>query len=157
MSGAALNQGYRHKKMYLCHNLIGIHHNTLTMTTEKKFGIWMDHSNAHLIEFEKESSLIRTINTNLTHEGLESTLGNSENVMHNKQQHHQASFYKKLADEIIHFDEVLLFGPTDAKSELFNILKADAKFNKIKIDVKPADKMTENQQQAFVNEHFSMS
>ena len=53
------------------------------------------------------------------------------------------------------YDEVILFGPTDAKVELFNILKADQHFDKIKIDIKQADKMTENQQHAFVKDHFS--
>jgi hypothetical protein len=55
------------------------------------------------------------------------------------------------------YDEVILFGPTDAKSELYNLLKNDHHFDKIRIEVKPADKMTENQQQAFVKKYFSIS
>jgi len=54
-------------------------------------------------------------------------------------------------------DSVFLFGPTDAKVELFNILEADHRFAKIKIEVKHADKMTENQQHAFVKKFFSKS
>jgi len=127
------------------------------METANKFGIWMDHSNAHLIEFEKESTSIKTISTTFDHEDMEAALNKNENLMHNKRQQQNAIYYQKLADEISQYDEVVLFGPTDAKTELFNILKADLKFEKIKIEVKPADKMTENQQQAFVNEHFSMS
>ena len=50
---------------------------------------------------------------------------------------------------------MLLFGPTTAKDELHNLLKADHNFEKIKIDVKQSDKMSDNQQQAFVNEHFA--
>ncbi len=53
------------------------------------------------------------------------------------------------------YDEVLLFGPTDAKTELFNILKENRQFEKIKIEVKPADNMTENQEEAFVKEYFN--
>ena len=48
----------------------------------------------------------------------------------------------------------MLFGPTDAKTELFNLLKADHHFDKINIETKHADKMTENQQHAFVREYF---
>jgi len=55
------------------------------------------------------------------------------------------------------YDEVLLFGPTNAKNELVNILKVDHHFDEIKIEVKPADKMTENQQLAFVKEHFKIA
>jgi hypothetical protein len=42
-----------------------------------------------------------------------------------------------------------------AKTELLNLLKADHLFEKIKIETKDADKMTQNEQHAFVREHFS--
>jgi len=41
------------------------------------------------------------------------------------------------------YEEVLLFGPTNAKNELFNLLKDDRHFEKIKIEVKSGDKMTD--------------
>jgi len=44
------------------------------------------------------------------------------------------------------YDAVLLFGPTDAKVELFNLLKADKQFDKIKIETVPSEKMTGNQE-----------
>ena len=75
--------------------------------------------------------------------------------VHNKEQHQQSEFYKKLGEAIINYNEVILFGPTDAKAELHNILKADHRFAKIKIETKQADRMTENQQHAFVREYFS--
>ena len=53
------------------------------------------------------------------------------------------------------FDEVVLFGPTNAKAELLNVLKADHRFENIKIEVQQADKMSDKQQQAFVKEYFS--
>ena len=82
-------------------------------------------------------------------------MGKGESLMHNKEQHQQSEYYKKLGEEIRKFDEVIIFGPTDAKAELFNILKADHRFENINIEVKQADKMTENQKHAFVIEHFS--
>ena len=75
--------------------------------------------------------------------------------MHNKEQHQQSDYYKQLGEIIKNYTEVILFGPTDAKVELFNILKADHHFAKIKIEFQQADKMTENQQHAFVKEYFS--
>ena len=74
--------------------------------------------------------------------------------MHNKEQHEQLAYYKAIAAVIKNYEEVLLFGPTDAKTELFNLLKADHHFDKINIETKHADKMTENQQHAFVKEYF---
>jgi len=50
---------------------------------------------------------------------------------------------------------VLLFGPTTAKNELANLLKDDHLFEKIKVEVRQADRMTENQEHAFVKDHFS--
>lgn len=125
------------------------------MTTAKNIGIWMDHSSAHLMEFTTNPIETKTIESKFTHEEKEHSLGKSEILMHNKEQHQQSEYYKKLGETIRNYEEVILFGPTDAKVELFNILRADHRFEKIKIEIKQTDKMTENQQHAFVREHFS--
>ena len=125
------------------------------MTTAKNLGIWMDHSRAHVMEFTTDPIETKTILSEFTHQEKEFSLNKGENLMHNKEQHQQSAFYKKLIDVIKNYEGVVLFGPTDAKVALYNILKADHRFEKIKIEVKPADKMTENQQHAFVREHFS--
>ena len=78
-------------------------------------------------------------------------------MMHNREQQKQSEYYKTLGETIKNFDEVMLFGPTDAKAELLNILKADNRFSKIKFESLQADKMTENQEQAYVKAHFSKS
>lgn len=125
------------------------------MSNAKNLGIWMDHSTAHLMEFTTDPIQTNIIESNFTHEEKENSLGKSENLMHNKEQHQEAEYYKKLGDKIRNYEEVLLFGPTDAKVELLNILRKDHRFEKIKIEIKQTDKMTENQQHAFVKEHFS--
>jgi hypothetical protein len=117
-------------------------------------GIWMDHSSAHLTEFSTTSETT-TVESEFDHQEKKLLLEKGESIMHNAEQHEQASFYKKLGEVIRNYSEVLLFGPTDAKSELFNILKDDHLFENIKIEVKQADKMTENQEHAFVKEHFT--
>lgn len=121
----------------------------------KSLGIWMDHSSAHLTEFATNPVEIKTIESKFTHQAKESSLGRSENLMHNKEQHQQSEYYKKLGEVIKNYEEVILFGPTDAKVELLNILRADHHFEKIKIETQQADKMTENQQHAFVRAYFS--
>ena len=125
------------------------------MTKFKYLGIWMDHANAHLMEINSEPIQSKTIESKFTHEVMENSLNKSETIMHNKEQHQQSEYYKKLGEEIRKSDEVIIFGPTDAKVELFNILKADHRFANINIEVKQTDKMTENQKHAFVIEHFS--
>jgi ADP-heptose:LPS heptosyltransferase len=75
--------------------------------------------------------------------------------MHNKEQHEQSAYYTKLGDIIRNYSNVVLFGPTEAKAELLNILRADHRFAKIEINVQPADKMTEIQCHQFVKNYFS--
>jgi hypothetical protein len=125
------------------------------MTTPSSLGIWMDHSNAHLMEFTADPIETKNLESKFTHNVKEQSLGKSENLMHNKEQHQQAGYYKELGKIILNYGNVLLFGPTDAKTELLNILRADHHFDKIKFEIKQADKMTEHQQHAFVKDHFS--
>ena len=121
----------------------------------KKIGIWMDHSHAHLIEYgdnikETDNIILRTSNNDKGKQNADQ----NESMIHNKEQQDQAKYYKKLSDKLLDFDIVLLFGPTDAKTELLQILKDDHHFDQIKIDIKPADKMTENQKHAFVKLYY---
>jgi hypothetical protein len=124
------------------------------MLSINKIGIWMDHSNAHLIEFKKGQSSPKIIDSNFSQKDKERALRKGEQLMHNKRQHHETVYYHKLVDTIIKYEEVILFGPTDAKVELFNILQSDLRSDKIKIEVKTTDNMTENQKIAFVRNHF---
>jgi hypothetical protein len=125
------------------------------MTTAKNLGIWMDHSSANIMEFTKDPIETKTIESEFTHETKVESLNKGEKLMHNKEQHQQSEYYKKLGGIIENYEGVLLFGPTDAKTELFNTLKTDHRFANVKIEVKQTDKMTENQQHVFVKEYFS--
>lgn len=125
------------------------------MTTTKKLGIWMDHSNANLMEFSTGSIETKTIESKFTHEVKIESLKKGETIMHNKEHHLQSEYYNSLGKIIKNYEGVILFGPTDAKDELFNVLRADHHFEKIIIEVQDADRMTINQQHAFVKEHFS--
>ena len=124
------------------------------MKTLKKLGIWLDHSNAYLIEFSSEVKETKTIASDFTFQDREETLQRSESEMHNKEQNKLMKFYKNLAAIIGNFDEVLLFGPTDAKVELFNFIKEHHKYDKIKIEVKNTDKMSDVEQHQFVRDYF---
>ena len=115
----------------------------------------MDHQSAHVMEFTADPIETKTIASKFTHEAKELSLHKGEIRMHNKEQHQQSEFYKTLGNTIRHYESVILFGPTEAKVELYNLLKADHQFSKINIEVQESDKMTENQQHAFVKEYFT--
>lgn len=124
------------------------------MTTTKNIGIWMDHSVAHLMELKNDEIITNNITSSFTHQEKEHSLSKNENLMHNKEQHQQAKYYNAIKDATKNYESILLFGPTTAKSELLNLMKADHHFEKIKIESLQADKMTENQLHAFVKNHF---
>ena len=125
------------------------------MKTEKNLGIWMDHQNAHLMEFTTDPIQTITIDSKFTHEAREESLQKGEGLMHHKEQHEEAAYYKELGEIIREYNHVILFGPTEAKVELFNRLRKDHRFDEINIKTESADKMTTNQQHAFVKAYFS--
>lgn len=114
----------------------------------------MDHAHAHLIEFSYEIKITETVSLDFDHQDKNETLHRSESEMNNKQQQRQHGYYKKLAAIIKDFTEVVLLGPTNAKSELFNFLRQNRLFDSIKIDVINADEMSDKKQHEFVTEYF---
>lgn len=123
------------------------------MKTQKKVGIWMDHLNANLIDLEATDGN-RTITSKFNYDVQDEAIRKSENGMHNKRQQLTEGYYKEIADVILNFDQVLLFGPTNAKTELYNYIADDLRFKDIKFKVESADKMTDNQKDAFVKKYF---
>ena len=125
------------------------------MKSKKQLGIWMDHTVAYLLELANGKITTKTLESTTAFPERVTDLRLDESLMNNKEQNEISEFFKKVSAVIKDYDEVLLFGPTNAKTELFNILKDDRHFEQIKIVVKPADKMTENQQKDFVKEFFN--
>ncbi|HZK95027.1 MAG TPA: hypothetical protein VFC67_12535 [Prolixibacteraceae bacterium] len=126
------------------------------MKSTKQLGIWMDHSTAHLVKIINGTIETHTIESQpeVLADADKQIVYKDESHSLNKEKRQLSSYYKELGDLILDNDEVVLFGPTDAKSELVNLLKENHLFDKIRIEVKPADKMTEIQRNVFVKEHF---
>ncbi len=125
------------------------------MKTTKKLGIWMDHSMAHLMEFTNKHFEIETIESELDNQEKIESLAKSENSNFSKEKKQLFEYYKKIGESIKNYKRVILFGPTDAKIELFDLLSEDTRFLKIKFEIKDTDKMDKNQQHNFVKEYFS--
>lgn len=128
------------------------------MKTRKILGIWMDHSVAHLTELHGGAFATRVIESKPV---IPMNAGDlhykDDSHLLSKEQGQLSAYYKKLRDASLGYEEVILFGPTEAKNELANILKENHLFEKINIVVKPADKMTENEQHEFLKEFFNPS
>lgn len=124
-------------------------------TTSKKIGIWMDHSIAHLMEHSNNPFEITTIESDFTQQEKINCLLKGEAHLYNQEQQLQFKYYKKLMAVVKKYKEVILFGPTDAKEELFNVISSDNRFENIKIQIKQTDKMTAKQKHEFVREFFA--
>jgi len=123
------------------------------MKIPKKLGIWMDHSTAHIIELKNNTITSNTIES-LSLQGEKQNFGKDESLKHNTEQDQLSEYFKRLSTLIKSYSEVILFGPTNAKTELYNLLKEDSHFNNIKIEIETTDNLTKNQMHAFVKEHF---
>lgn len=126
------------------------------MKTTKRLAIYLDHSSAKLIEFDREVNETKTVFYNYSNNDRNESLGRSEKEIENRKLNSEKIYFKELSGYILQFDEVVLFGPTEAKTELFNILRKNNKFDEIKIEVLPTKKLTTNQQHAFVREYFKV-
>ena len=125
------------------------------MNTGKKLGIWLDHAHAHLIKFTADPMETVAFESKFTHQDKAASLSRSEKGMHDKENHQQAEYFKKLGEVMRGYEEVVLFGPTDAKNELYNTLKDNPLFSEVRIFVVPADKMSAHEEHAFVRDYFS--
>jgi stalled ribosome rescue protein Dom34 len=125
------------------------------MRATKQLGICMDHSSAYLMEYTSRGITTSTIESQANHQPRIENITADESRVQNREQNQLADYFKQLSEIIREYDEVVLFGPTEAKDELLNHLRENHLFDKIKIELEHEDKMTENQQQAFVKDYFN--
>lgn len=121
------------------------------MDEVKKLGRWMCNTSIHLVEYTNQ--LAADLHQQQSEESL--ILESDIATLQNEAFHAQTESFKKLGVAIEKYDEVVLFGPIDAKAEFMKFLKADKRFNNLKIEVKQTSIMSEGQQQKFVEKHFS--
>jgi len=121
---------------------------------KKQMGIWMDHSIAFLMELENDKITENIVEIETPEMEVDYDSGKNEKLKNSKAQQYKSNYYKKLSDSIKTHQEVVLFGPTDAKNELFNKLKSEHLLENIIIELQLSDKMTAIQMHEFVREYF---
>ncbi len=124
------------------------------MKKNKFKAVYMNHSSANMMEFVSDAIEVETIDSEFNKQQKVEALHKSEHIMHNKENQLQLSFYQAIMDKLKTSDSVLLFGSTTAKMELHNLMKEDSHFKNITIECKQTDKLTDNQQQAFVKDYI---
>ncbi|MFM9909073.1 MAG: hypothetical protein ACKVOW_06985 [Chitinophagaceae bacterium] len=117
-------------------------------------GIWMDQTSAHLTNLTVDPVEVVSIESVYTSTHIGNTFHESKRNVEYQKSILQQAFFKQLSDRMLNYDEVLLFGPSNAKSQLLNFFRVEQHINKIKIHVKNATNMTEQQEHAFIRRHF---
>ncbi len=117
----------------------------------------MDHASAEIIAFSEEAKTIRVISSGFTLQDEHETRQRSESGMHNKQQQRAHAYFEQIAAALVPYSKVVLFGPTEAKAAFYNLLRTDAHFDAIAIELVNGDYTTQPQKEAFVRDYFKRS
>jgi hypothetical protein len=125
------------------------------MKTIKQLGIYIDYTNAFLMELINKMIVSRNIEFE-NNKDSEINQGKSvESEIDIEKQHHlRSAYYLELCDIIRNYHQVVLFGPNNAKNELYNLLEFDHNFDSIKIHNENTDNLTEIQMHDYVKMYF---
>ena len=130
-------------------------------------GVWLDHAEAKIIAYYPGACEIFYVRSPYSRRvripGQKSDTSvyehlfasNNESRKHNRKMHELGIYYNILADKLTLFEDILLFGPTEAKDELHNILKKDKRFLHKTIQVKSAPQMTEAEMISYTKKFFT--
>lgn len=137
------------------------------MKSHSRIAVWMNYQRAEFITHQPLNEHIQTIYSEHDKMPREDGQGadgtrwdkhSSSNEYHKnlKESEQLKRYYDTLNKLLMQYDEILLFGPTKAKTELKNHLLEDKSFSKKEIFVENADNMTDNQKLAFVRDFYSV-
>ncbi|MFI5204182.1 MAG: hypothetical protein ACHQF2_06775 [Flavobacteriales bacterium] len=131
-----------------------------------KIGVWMDYSHAVFIDPYDSTPTFETVTA--LHSASQRIAGekssktsfqpgqrsNNEYKVHQKENSDEKHYFKVMVDRLKQFDEIFVFGPTEAPHTLFLEMQKIQEFRKKKLSWEKADKMTDNQLLARVKKHF---
>jgi stalled ribosome rescue protein Dom34 len=115
-------------------------------------GVWIDNQKAMIITNTSESDGEFAIKDKL--KSGENFGGGSEHSMNNAKQSDNLKYFKTISNQLLKYDEILIFGPGKSQEQLQNHLEGDAQFNKKKISIDSAEHLTDPQMIAKVREFF---
>jgi hypothetical protein len=132
----------------------------------RNVGIWMDHSEARILEPGKmpaQACVVRSLTESQVREDGQGPDGvrlgnhrssNNEYAKHNQVREELRNYFRELAKEIEQYEQIFIFGPGTAHSEFANFLMQDPHFREKHISVEKADHMTDMQVEKRVRDFF---
>lgn len=138
-------------------------------TAPKQIGVWMDHRQARLVFRQTDGTYtiekidspydphprVDGLGTNKTQWGGGQYLfSDNENKTNNTEIMLTRKYYQSLAKALAPYGQILLTGPTPAKTEFFNLLLQKKSFGGKRLAVETAGKMSDKQLVAMVGRYF---
>jgi hypothetical protein len=134
---------------------------------KKQTGIWLDLRNAWVVNLPIEPDgviVVDHISSGVEeHAAIENTRmdtqwgphgGNNQHTVEERQHHAEKHYFNKIFGHIHPTtEELVIFGPSEAKYGLKNLLEEKYKAMKL-LGVESADQMTEHQIEAWVRDYF---
>lgn len=134
---------------------------------KKQTGIWLDLRNAWVINLPVEQDgqiIVEHISSGIEeHAAIENTRmethwgphgGNHQRTVEERLHHEEKHYFSNILKHIHPTtEELVLFGPSEAKQGLKNLIESQHHAPKL-VGVEPADHMTEHQMTAWVRNYF---
>ncbi len=114
----------------------------------------MGYTTAHLTECTRLPMVTTIISSRYTELQKEHSRTIDAKSLIETVQQSESDYYKELCKVIAGYDEVLLFGPTEGKEELYHILRSDRRCDHIKIVLLTTATMTEQEEQSFISGYY---
>ncbi len=116
-------------------------------------GVWLDSQHAMILaQSENENgdfAILDKVRAGEYHGGK------GEHAMNNADQSNNLKYYKSIANLLLKYDEILVFGPGKSQEQLLNFLKENAQFNNKKISIDNSKHLTDPQMIAKVRDFFN--
>ena len=118
----------------------------------KQLAIFMDDTNALLMELYNHMIVSRNI--------VFKSRENEEYIQYNNllplfgTDKYRHAYYKEISNIMRNYQQVVLFGPVDIKTEFYKLLQADHYFRKVKVEFVMTDIMTDFQIHEFVLDYY---
>lgn len=130
----------------------------------KKSGIWIDSRKAWIIKLADAGELFEELISDVedTHAvagyggsvAYQAQGAKSDDKILNRRKKQFKDFFDKIITRVKDSESILIEGPAEAKLGLFRKIKEDRSMSKVLLQLRDADKMTDNQFKAEVRQYF---
>lgn len=126
---------------------------------EKQAGLWIDHRKAVIVLITEAGEQIKVIPSGMEKRvhftgGRASEDGDTEDIRDRQFEGHLNTYYDQVITLLRQADSILIFGPGEAKNELYKQLERKGMKAHL-LPLESADKMTDAQVAAKVRKRFS--